>query len=75
MCRGRLWSHREIIGDVGRPGELGACARAMRILLLLFLAVLLGNHFEISPKVHTPNPLCQESRRAKQKQGVSGEAI
>lgn len=33
-----------------RPGELGAYARGMRILLLLFLDALLGNHFEIPPK-------------------------
>lgn len=50
MCGGGLWSHREIIGDVVRPGELGAYARGMRILMLLFLAVLFGNHFEIPPK-------------------------
>lgn len=60
-----MWSHREIIGDVVRPWELGAYTRATRILLLLFLAALFGNHFEIFPKVHTPNPLCQESQRAK----------
>lgn len=87
MPRGNCWlpgkaqcveadqSPCEIIGDAVRPGELVAYARATRILLLLFLAALFGNHFEISPKVHTQNPLCQESRRAKQKQGVSGEAI
>lgn len=33
-----------------RPGELGAYARSMRILLLLILDALLGNHFEIPPK-------------------------
>ena len=47
----------------------------MRILLLLFLAALLGNHFEIPLIEYTRNPLCQESRNAEQRQGVSGEAI
>lgn len=37
-------------GDVVRPGELSAYARRMRILLLLFLAALFGNHFKIPPK-------------------------
>lgn len=60
MCGGGLWSHREIIGDVVRPGELGACARGMRIVLLLFLAALFGNHFEISPK-STHQTLCARS--------------
>ena len=52
MCGGGLWSHCEIIGqrDVVRPGELSAYARRVRILLLLFLAALFGNHFKIPPK-------------------------
>lgn len=74
MCGGGLWSHREIIGDVVRPGELGAYARGCGYRCYFFLLYYLGTILRFPQSPHT-EPSVPGVRRAEQRQGVSGETI